>query len=267
MSDRGLTWYKRDPIRFLDGVQGLGPDVIGAYAVLLDLIYARGGETRRDDRHLSGVLGCSVRKATALTERLIDVGKIDFHDGFITNSRAKTQAKSSRNLSEARANAGRKGGESGTGESKNRYLAQASAQANASIDKRREEKREDTDVSSIDQDFGEFWKCTPKKVSKGKARQAYAKARKKADAQTILIAMKDYAQLRQGEDHQFTAHPASWLSAERWNDEAPPPRTQPRGKESGSERAKRIAAMCDEGMDSGEGGSSVVPLLPARQPR
>lgn len=140
MSDRGLAWYKRDPIRFMDGVQGLGPDVIGAYAILLDLIYARGGETRRDDRHLSGILGCSVRKATALTDHLIEVGKIEVDGDFITNSVAKTNAKSSRNLSETRANAGRKGGENGTGDSKNRYLAQAKAQANASIDKIREDK-------------------------------------------------------------------------------------------------------------------------------
>lgn len=76
MSGRGLPWYKRDPVRFLDGVQGLGPDLIGAYAVVLDLIYARDGKTRRDDRHLAGILGCSKRLARSLTDRLIEAGKI-----------------------------------------------------------------------------------------------------------------------------------------------------------------------------------------------
>jgi len=79
------TWYKRDPIRFLGGVQGMGPELIGAYAVVLDLIYARDGDLPRDDRHLSGVLGCSIRKARALTEELIELGKIKMRDGKITN--------------------------------------------------------------------------------------------------------------------------------------------------------------------------------------
>ena len=66
---QGLDWYKREPRAFLDGVQGMGPELIGAYAVLLDLMYARGGDTMRDDRHLSGILGCSVRKARATTRK------------------------------------------------------------------------------------------------------------------------------------------------------------------------------------------------------
>jgi uncharacterized protein YdaU (DUF1376 family) len=79
------SWYKRDPQKFLGGVQGMGPELIGAYAVILDLIYAREGDYPRDDRHLSGVLGCSIRKARALTEDLLDLGKIRIRDGKITN--------------------------------------------------------------------------------------------------------------------------------------------------------------------------------------
>lgn len=81
--DEGLDWYKRFPRLFLDGVQGLGPEAIGAYAVLLDLIYARGGYSRRDDRHLAGILGCSVRKARALTDALIEAGKVDVEGAFL----------------------------------------------------------------------------------------------------------------------------------------------------------------------------------------
>ncbi|MER9652521.1 DUF1376 domain-containing protein [Mesorhizobium sp. M0152] len=98
----GLEWYKHEPRAFLDGVQGLGPDVIGAYIVLLDLIYARGGETKRDDRHLSGILGCSIRMATSLTDKLIDLGKLSFEGDLITNSRAKSDTKSARNGYETR---------------------------------------------------------------------------------------------------------------------------------------------------------------------
>lgn len=142
----GLTWYKRDPRRFLDGVQGLGPEVIGAYAVLLDLIYARGGETRRDDRHLSGILGCSVRKARALTDTLIDAGKLTVEGDFITNSRAKREAKSSRTVSELRANAGRKGGEKSGQSRKNKALGEANARSKTN--QIREEKSIETTVGT-----------------------------------------------------------------------------------------------------------------------
>lgn len=44
------------------------------------------------------------------------------------------------------------------------------------------------------------------------------------------------------------------------------PRPQQKGNESGAERAKRIAALSEQGMDSGTSGGAVVPLLSARQP-
>lgn len=107
---RGLTWYRREPLAFLDGVQGLGPDLIGAYAVLLDLIYARDGETLRDDRHLAGILGCGVRKARALTDDLIARGKLRQDGNRITNPGASRRIKRAQEFSESRSKAGRNGG-------------------------------------------------------------------------------------------------------------------------------------------------------------
>jgi hypothetical protein len=151
--DRGLDWYKRDPIEFLDGVQGMGPELIGAYAVIVDLLYARAGATPRDDRHLSGVMGCSMRKATALTDKLIEAGKITVHDGFITNSRASRQSKSRRQLSETRAEAGRKGGEKSGEVRKNNSLTKANGSSKSQPDKRRgEEIRKSPADSSIHPD-------------------------------------------------------------------------------------------------------------------
>lgn len=104
---RRFEWYKHDPLAFLEGVQGIGPDAIGAYIVLLDLIYARGGECRRDDHHLSGVLGCSKRLAKSLTDRLIEIGKISQQGEILTNFRAETELNEQRMLSERRSNAQR----------------------------------------------------------------------------------------------------------------------------------------------------------------
>jgi uncharacterized protein YdaU (DUF1376 family) len=138
---QGLDWYKRDPRAFIDGVQGLGPDLIGAYAVLLDLIYARGGETTRDDRHLSGLMGCSIRKATALTDALIERGKLEADGDLITNSRAKSEAKSRRKLSETRAKAGRKGGEKSSSSNEDNELQEASASYARAIEEEKEKEK------------------------------------------------------------------------------------------------------------------------------
>lgn len=70
--------------------------------------------------------------------------------------------------------------------------------------------------------FEEFWAAYPRQVAKPKARVAYAKALTKAGAATILNAMLAYAEIRRGADPQFTAHPATWLNGERWNDKIEP---------------------------------------------
>ncbi len=139
---QGMSWYKREPHAFLAGVQGLGPSLIGAYAVLLDLLYARGGESTRDDHHLGGILGCSSRKAKALTDALIALGKIQTHDGFITNSRALQQSKDARTKREANVKRGRKGGEKSGEVRKNNALAEASASFVSEAEKSREEIEE-----------------------------------------------------------------------------------------------------------------------------
>jgi hypothetical protein len=73
-------------------------------------------------------------------------------------------------------------------------------------------------------DFDAFWNVCPRKVGKGAARAAYAKAVKKADPQSLFSAMSRYAQERDGKEQQYTVHPATWLNQERWMDE---PQEQP----------------------------------------
>ncbi|MEL6362835.1 MAG: hypothetical protein AAFR21_17315 [Pseudomonadota bacterium] len=70
-------------------------------------------------------------------------------------------------------------------------------------------------------DFDEFWSSVPKKVGKVAAEKAYRKALRGADSQTLLDAMKLYAKTREGQDHQYTVHPATWLNQGRWQDEPP----------------------------------------------
>ena len=127
----------------------MGPELIGAYAVILDLIYARGGRTTRDDRHLSGILGCSSRKARALTDQLIERGKIQFHDGFMVNSRAKSEAKSRRIISETNAKHGRMGGEKSGEVRRNKALAEANGLSEIQAESESERETEKTPSESI----------------------------------------------------------------------------------------------------------------------
>ena len=72
--------------------------------------------------------------------------------------------------------------------------------------------------------FPEFWAAYPRKVAKGAARKAWAKAIKKADPEHIIWGARRYATdpRRQAADIRYTAHAATWLSAERWTDEDEP---------------------------------------------
>lgn len=69
-------------------------------------------------------------------------------------------------------------------------------------------------------DFEGFWICCPRKVGKGAAKKAYARAVLKTSPDLLVVAMRRYAQSRVGEPEQFTVHPTTWLNAERWTDEA-----------------------------------------------
>jgi uncharacterized protein YdaU (DUF1376 family) len=87
MGDR--PWYKRYPSDFIGGIVGLGPELIGAYSVALDLIQDRGGPVPNDPRWIGGIMGCSTRKAKALIQGLADKGKITISEAGLDNPRAK----------------------------------------------------------------------------------------------------------------------------------------------------------------------------------
>lgn len=70
-------------------------------------------------------------------------------------------------------------------------------------------------------DFVAFWDAYPRKTDKGHARKAWAKAvRAGTDPARITAGAKAYRE-DPTRSTQFTAHPATWLNGERWNDQAP----------------------------------------------
>lgn len=81
-------------------------------------------------------------------------------------------------------------------------------------------------VEYISRDFDLFWETYPKRVARGAARKAFARACKSATAEQIIAGAERYARQVQGKDPKFTKHPANWLNSECWDDEAPPPGRQ-----------------------------------------
>lgn len=70
--------------------------------------------------------------------------------------------------------------------------------------------------------FDQWWAFYPNKVSKKPARVAYAKAAKSVGDKVLLDAVKEYRQAVDGwnpDNERYIPYPASWLNAERWEDD------------------------------------------------
>ena len=76
-----------------------------------------------------------------------------------------------------------------------------------------------TNISdTVPNSFDAFWSVYPLRKGKGQARTAYVRALRKASPEAIADGAKRYASDPR-RDPKFTAHPATWLNGERWDDE------------------------------------------------
>ncbi|MEL7299352.1 MAG: DUF1376 domain-containing protein [Pseudomonadota bacterium] len=138
----GADWYKRDPVAYLGGVQGLSAKEHAVYSVVLDLIYQHGGAINDDPKWISGWISDmgSAAVRTAISA-LVQMGKIERENGLLTQKRARNEAKTREKLRETRAKLGEKGGVSSAvsrrASSQNNDLGQAIASPRE--EKRREE--------------------------------------------------------------------------------------------------------------------------------
>jgi hypothetical protein len=81
--------------------------------------------------------------------------------------------------------------------------------------------------------FPAFWKVYPRKVGKGAAEKAFAKAVKDGAVPDELVqAAEKFSADSNLPEAQFIPHPATWLNQRRWEDEPLPER----GQQTGGER-------------------------------
>lgn len=79
------------------------------------------------------------------------------------------------------------------------------------------------DLFSAIGSFDEFWAAYPRKVGKGAARKAYAKAIRIASHDDIMFGLSQQIPAMQSKEKQFVPHPGTWLNQERWSDEPEQP--------------------------------------------
>lgn len=105
-------YHKRYHSDALTGYRGLTLEQRGAYTTILDLLYDSDEEALPGlERWMAGQLGVSARKWRVLRDELAALGKIVvLPDGRITNPRYLRERAKQEELSEARAESGRKGG-------------------------------------------------------------------------------------------------------------------------------------------------------------
>lgn len=75
-------------------------------------------------------------------------------------------------------------------------------------------------LTGVRGEFEEWYKLFPRRVGKAAAERAYTKARNTTSAAALLDGLMRYIHECQGREHQYIAHPATWLNAGRWADEA-----------------------------------------------
>ena len=71
--------------------------------------------------------------------------------------------------------------------------------------------------------FDDLWAIYPKKVGKGTARKALAKALTKAPIDQIQHSLSLFVRSWGQQDKKFMPHLATWLNGERWDDEIQQP--------------------------------------------
>jgi uncharacterized protein YdaU (DUF1376 family) len=106
----GLPWYKRDPNAFIEGcVAGnLTLEEVGAYTLLIDEMYRRGGPLLDDPRHGSALLRCDVRVWYRIRSALIRKGKVyATSGGHLSNLRVEQELRRQYDMREQKARAGR----------------------------------------------------------------------------------------------------------------------------------------------------------------
>lgn len=211
-----LTFYRRNPEEFIDGVVGMTLEEVGAYTLLLDLMYARGGAIPDSPRTLCAILNVDSRVWKRLRQSLILKGKIvDTGDGFLTNRRVEKELTYIHDTRQARVKAGSTGGKLSAmkraNSLKNNDDEQASAQALAQAKSNQNKKKSTSSYGS---------KEPPELFTTEEAKASSSVV--VADAPTVakVVHLREPIPAQQAVDaYNRTAEACGWALCAKLNDE------------------------------------------------
>jgi uncharacterized protein YdaU (DUF1376 family) len=233
----------------------------GAYMLLLAAMWRRNGSVPDDDKDNARILGLTPAKWRKVKARFVATISGFRADGdTITQEKLRKTWENTQEKIATNAANGAKGGRAAA--SKTNDLAQANAtqplKRKATIpepepepDKERESK--DSCALSVivadesDKAFAEFWTHYPRKIGRAAASKAFAKASKKHKTDDILFGLSQQIDTMKSKDQQFIPHAATWLNAERWQDEPEQPNdtNNLHGRGAGSQATQRPDASLE----------------------
>lgn len=124
---------------------------------------------------------------------------------------------------------------------------------------------------SLALEYEHIWSIYPKRVAKRKGYHAYAATRKGrpkdeepiVSARILYMATKAYAKSREGEDQEFTMHPATFFGTDyRWRDK-PKTNSKPKGKNQWSRPTNRDLTKAPQaGTAKSRGPKTRTPATP-----
>ncbi len=238
-------WYKRYPSDFIAGTLQLSCEEKGAYSVVLDLIYDRGGPIPDDAQWIARVCNLSTRRWNQIRARLLELGKVEAIDGVLTNKRALSQLKVEEKEHISLSSSGKLGAE------KTNKTADVSLKNNGLEEKgpphknrhtrsQKPEIRKKETPSGVSKEnpgeliltppenldrsgFKAWWKLYPKKVGRDAAEQNYRTAlrTRKATSQELLAGLVRAVAFwdAEGTETKFIIDPERWLKKGKWKDD------------------------------------------------
>lgn len=226
MSDR--PWYKRYPSDFLTSTVDMPFEEKGAYSIILDLIYDKGGAIEDEAQWISRVLGMSVRKWNSIRLKLIIRGKLVSENGFLTNKNAtKIIINSSKTARESSENALKNIPKMNENKAVSNKISdivrkndpkKSPNTRNQSLDIKSNNKISEPEKEK--DAFEKFWEVYPNPTGIGTARQSFSNQIffKGADPDQIVLAAKAYAKKQSTTETKFIPGPAKWLDAQTYLD-------------------------------------------------
>jgi len=216
-----IKWYSSD---FLAGVRGLSASQIGIYIILINEMYERCEPLPLNYKRLAWQCGCTKTTFKKGLDILIEEEKIIMKDGGLWNNRVEKEFKNRQKRSATgsdNANARwKKANEINNGVMPTVCKTDATAML---IPEARNQKPDKKKIQKeiIEKDFDEFWILCLRKDAKDRGLKNYIKARKDADKETILSAMKAYSKSceEKGTERDYIKVPANWLSDGMYKDQ------------------------------------------------